>query len=781
MADDQIFHFKEDFFEEILNGVPQKDISIDYEKNTKVNLNPNSSYRVKHVAKAFLSSEESRNVFSSLIKEAKKKQSKNLLGKLNIKLFEEDVEDDIKDDEEEEIENIAEGSKKSGPVDKIMALKKKFEKLKEIGKKGNKVLYHIRAIKSYFAVLGMTSFSSAVANRNKIIRDMNENVDKVMDDQINPILDDAIIPSLTTTLFSMTGKTKGFIDDILEKYYKFLDVILGLIIEKEVTKALSYVPYLGPVLKIYEKGKSLYKKGRRLYRKSKGVRAMEDVAEEIIENPEMAREVLKGGVTGFFALFGHIDENGQKKIDLGIKAMIKTSKDKGNEIIQNLSNNSSDKNLIAETGDLFATGKNVLGEFKTIADNKINEMIYAFDEKTPKHQKYEYVYNILRTSYFKELEYSPWSKCAMNLNNMVLFVQKRFDDMFDRFQNKISAYAGFVNKKNQVLTIQDLGKYIKKFNSKGARIIIEKGGKEISLKRVKKTFNHVNDDYSLFIKAKTYSNFSRKDGKYNIEFEPCVRIHVPLSLKLKYHDKKYDKINFPVKYFKREYDEKGNMITKELKKREIYFQMSKIYSPKTIKKIECDTAIITNPKFFIKEINKKYYTIRGKVLNKLFSPFTFYRIDNKFIENDYWNVKVSKNDAKLVDDGVMLFDKNFDGINYDDKKYTRYTQNYDVDISVTTKYNDIYDKDSFDYLDNPFFRNDAIIHRSSIDSFKEEKIEIKRTQTELKWMNIVSTESLIENYSLRRYKNINKYLTAMVEENERFKRNLIKLEKGTPQ
>ena len=772
MANDQTFHFKEDFFEEILNGIPKKDSSIDFENNTKVNLNPNSTQRVKYVAKAFLTSEESKNVFSSLIKSVKKKQAKNLLGKLNIKLFEEEVEDDIKDDEEEEIEDIAESKKQKGPVDKIFELKKRFEKLKAIGQKASKVKTQISLMKAFFLALSMKSYSDAISSRNKILREMNSKFDYVKEKNIDPILNDAVIPSLTTTLFSMTGKTKNFIDDILSKYYNFLEIILGFIIEKEVVKLASLIPGLGGAIKIYDFIKSNYKKARRLYRKSRGIRAMEDIAEEIIENPAMVKEVMKGGVTGFFALFGHIDENGQRKIDMGIKQMIKASKNAGNNIIDNLSNSSSNNVTSTEDiGALFQTGKNVLNESKEIVDNKIDEMIDSFNEKTPSYKKYEFVYKIMKESYFKEIEYSPWTKAAMNLENMVLFVEKRFNNMFEKLNTIVESNMVFLNKSKNVLTDADLIKYFKQMSgSDGTRIIIKRGNESVSLKGRKKYLND-KDKNPLFVKAKTVATI-RKDGEsktYKTNFKPVIRFYFSDELK-EYYSRKHNKskINFTSNYYERS-KKNGQYMGKKIggeEKTIFEVEMGKNlkYKRSSIKYkgriLECDNLKFDISGEFMKAINEKHYSPRGLILKRLFSPFTFSGIKSDYYkkQNNY-RVKISKNDAKMLKDGTIAHSK--ENNDYNDENFTKYSKSYLTPVNSETIKN------------NEDFFKLGLIYKRDLSSFKEDvKLDVIMDKTELKWTDILSAEIIVEKFSINRFKNMVYNFQTIEQENENLKNKI---------
>ena len=88
------FHFKEEFFEELLNGIPPEDFEYDDKKNSSVVLSADNKVRFNRVVKEILSSEESKEIFVNLIKNAKKREQVKFLDGLDLFFLKEDEEED---------------------------------------------------------------------------------------------------------------------------------------------------------------------------------------------------------------------------------------------------------------------------------------------------------------------------------------------------------------------------------------------------------------------------------------------------------------------------------------------------------------------------------------------------------------------------------------------------------------------------------------------------------------------------------------------------------------
>ena len=101
------FHFKEDFFEEIMNGIPSEDLVNDDKKNSKVILSTDNKTRFNRVVKEFLRAEESKQIFINLIKKAKKREQINFLKDLDLFFFQKENEEES-DEDDDEIEEIGE-------------------------------------------------------------------------------------------------------------------------------------------------------------------------------------------------------------------------------------------------------------------------------------------------------------------------------------------------------------------------------------------------------------------------------------------------------------------------------------------------------------------------------------------------------------------------------------------------------------------------------------------------------------------------------------------------
>ena len=132
-------HFRDNFFEEILNGIPDEDSRDEIieiaEKGTKTNLSSDNKLRINNVVKAFLHDEESKALFINIIKNAKNREKINWFKKFNLNFLnslKEDEED--KDDEDELAEEIVDEEKSKGTFSSFRELKKKYELIEKMRK-----------------------------------------------------------------------------------------------------------------------------------------------------------------------------------------------------------------------------------------------------------------------------------------------------------------------------------------------------------------------------------------------------------------------------------------------------------------------------------------------------------------------------------------------------------------------------------------------------------------------------------------------------------------------
>lgn len=782
MADTDTFHFKDDFFEEILNGVPKEDVSESQKESSVVTLSPNSKTRVKYVAKAFLSSEESRRVFSSAIIKAKQKENKALIDKFSIVLFKEKVEDSKdKDEEEEAIEEVAE-EKSSGPLSKIIALKAKFEKLKRLGKKGRNILNHINSIKAYFLMIGSMSFASAISNRNKIIRTLNDNFDGFLDDTIYPFLNNGIIPTLTSTMFNLFGKIRKFSDDMLDRYYALLEGALEILFEinlKVLQAGISILPGGAGAALAMEECWRAYKITKMLQRRAKGYEMLFHAGIEMIKNPEIVMEVLKGGKSTLFAFLGKMDKNAQEKIDQLINLGIKQSQKAGTDIIDSLNKNDGAdiSKLISNSGSIIGTADDVFGGLKDIVNDKIDEFVNVFDKNTPTYKQYKYAYNLISQMYFKGVDYSPWTKMAMNLNNMLIFVNDKFEKTYEKWGQIVNSNTGFVNTENKVLSVDDLKNYFLRFigdeKNHVYMTIKTPKGKKVLVNDKKKRGSELKKIDKMIISVKTIerisynkSNFTKMGGQY----VPEIKFYLSHLTKNLFLEKSKKYLTLKGDYYERRVSvSKDGNKTYTVKKIDSVTNYHKLMSPSN-KKVTLNDESYTQfsngiPLKFLKSINEKHYSPRGLILNKLFSPFHYKKMNGNDINNSFKSyIKVNKKDIDYLTNNSIYIDKTFDGTNYADERFALYADDYNIyekgikdDELITEtglgnvrlfKLKSGFDKGYRDY---------------NLSTPQEIKFEIKMDGTSnITWIDLLSSEVLFENYSTKRFEMMNDNLNKSI-------------------
>ena len=798
MSKSDTFHFKEDFFEEILNGVPEEnDDSSQKESNLSV-LSPDKKLRVKNVAKAFLSTEESKKVFSTAVTKLKNKESKALLNKFSIDKIKEDAEE-INDEEDEFIEESSE-NKPSSPVSKILALKTKYEKLKKISKKGLGLIKYITAIRAFFVTIGTMSFASAISNRNKVIREINGVIDDIYEKDLYPVFSNFIMNPISYSFFNLSGKFRRFIDNILEEYYDVLELALEslLVIETQVLAGIAAATGNFHVAAALEYALAAYKAKKWIQRGMTSIEYAAKIGYKFIKNPEILKEVLSGTKSGIIAFFGKLDDNAQTKINGLIHQGINQSKKAGDKILASLGNNSINndyQNFLEDSRGLINSSEDLFGEFKNIANEKINDAMNVFERNTPRYKQYKYVYNIISRTYFKGVGNSPWTKMALNLNNMLIFVEKKFDKMYERWSNVINSNSGFIGKNKKVLTEDDLKRYFSRFVSTDdnrAHICVKSGDNKKFISSKKERFDFLKNCDVLILGAKTEEIYRYGDD-ISSYYAPKIIFYISPEIKESYLSKSKKNFRFKSVYYERRVNKSPNggvtYTTKSLdKSTEINFEILSL----TNKRIEIgdktfNVVDIPNSHQFLKAINEKHYSPRGLILNRLFSPFSYKKMTpNDIDKSKKTYIKLKKSDFDYFSDESIYVDKDFDGTNYDDKRYTHYTgKDEDYYMYENCLADECGDKENDMIKANIGFGNMSLLKNINVfkrgytdydtSNNKTYTYEIKLNESHnITILDILSAEILFENFSKKRFENINERIeisNIMIEE---FRDELVK-------
>lgn len=468
------FHFKDKFFEEILNGIPQEDFDYDDKKNSSVVLSTDNKTRFNRVVKEILSSEESKQIFINLIKNAKKREQAKFSKKLDLFFLKEDKEEEDKNEDDEEIEEIGEKEDKQNILSKVLDAKRKYDKLKKLSRKKDNFLKLINQIRSVYFALSAVSVAGTLAVRNKTLREMHGYMDPFLNNNFMPFMIDVVYPSITTSMLNLAMDTTDKLKEIIKSVYDgFRDFAA------EIIKTIFTLMTLG-------KGKALYLAGQALA----GVAEVADNTGENFEKRvykilrralprelKIAAYILEYGYKGiktyvdnpdlfknaastFFILFGSLDENARAKIDLKLQEKVKKINTKGEEIIKKIRHPSDTTiDLVDMTKDftdigidLYNTGKDYVGDELNNFETNIQNII---DDKSSTQDKFELTYRLMANSYFGYVELSPWSRAARLIGGIVKKTSRLFGNLHDRLKESNEIHEGIYYSNGKIANLED--------------------------------------------------------------------------------------------------------------------------------------------------------------------------------------------------------------------------------------------------------------------------------------------------------------------------------------
>lgn len=470
------FHFKDEFFEELLNGIPSEnfDFESNDKKNSSVVLSADNKTRFNRVVKEVLSSEDSKQVFVNLIKNAKKREKINFLKDVDLFFLKKD-NDEIEDEDDEEIEEIGEKEKKQNVVSKILAIKKKYDNLKNLSKKKDNIFKIINTIRSTYLALSSMSVASSVAVRNRALREMHNHLDPILDNNFKSFMVDAVYPSISSSILILSFDATHKIKELIKSIYDGFNTLA----KEGIKFGLNFVPLVGPYLsaatELADEGNvddSLERGAIRSVRNiahrfvGKKIKIVVDALlyggntiYTLIKNPN----AFDNGLSAFFLLFGSLDENARVRIDNRLNRTVTQIRERGDDIIgrlkrpQNKVLNIADmtRDLSGIGMDLYNTGNDyVMGE----VDNFNHTLEHIFDEKTSTQNKFDYVYRIIASSYFKSVDLSPWSRVIRLLGGVVKKSIRLFDGLDARLKESNNIHSGIYYDDGRVADLENFFK-----------------------------------------------------------------------------------------------------------------------------------------------------------------------------------------------------------------------------------------------------------------------------------------------------------------------------------
>ena len=726
------FHLRDDFFEEILNGIPKEDLNKILkkdEKNNKLVLSGDSKRRVKNTAIAFYESEESRKIFISIIKDAKEKQKQKYIRNIDFKFLHIVFEEEEERDEEDEVsEDLAEND---GILSKFKDIREKYktiQKWKERKKSFNKL---IAKLKDAYKFLSGITAASLFNSRSKVTRLMN----KHMLSLFNSSKEALILPAIGSSKYSLFAFTNIITKEIKSKintYFDFLEEIMEIILTKELFYILRSMPGIGVIAaraqQVYENTYLRYSKANKFF--------------EIMSDP-VKRKMIFGtvhalGSVGFLAFTGHLMGSDAQLINDFSKKIIGGLQSKGDDIIRNISNKS--ESIVGDLASDFGldTAINNIGFFanegKKILSDKISQLDNILsddlDVKMSIDDKFEIAYRLISNAYTKSIQLSPWTQTIRYLEKVVSFSQNLFNPFLDGLNRIIQENDNFMTTSGGVL---DVDNYLKKIVENGIDFKTTDG--KLHLLRNKKGKNNSskeeikNDIFSITVltKQSTENKISSeyiKNGKKPSEVSITSNIYSKrktpfIKINFGENGRNYMNDNFNVISCYKSRHFSNNVIEKE------WSETSKTaFDKKSITNYILNEKNIN--KKWLNEINEDQKSPLGHFFHHLFSPYD--------IGTNVGNIN-------------FYLDNNSIGKTYDDSLYFKYYGKY---FDNTESFSMPYPKYKTENNKKVFDR----YGKTSKTNFDKSYVTLTGGESSIDWITILNAEIFMESFMLSRFERI---------------------------
>ena len=538
-------HFRDNFFEEILNGIPDEDSRDEIieiaEKGTKTNLSSDNKLRINNVVKAFLHDEESKALFINIIKNAKNREKINWFKKFNLNFLnslKEDEED--KDDEDELAEEIVDGEKSKGTFSSFRELKKKYETIKTWREREKRIRRIVYFLKDSYVFLSNITFASMFGSKSKLIREMNE----TFDDLFNKFKPKYIDPLLFSGSYSLTTLTNILTKEIKNKvnqYYEILNNLMALPIEFMADATESFV--------IHQLTRGLgtkYVLGEKIYKWFMRLMNLFPKAYFVYKNWD---KIKVGGHLGFFALTGTLMESSKLYLNNYTQKVVKNIRNTGDNLANSILNNKGIS--VSDAISSLGAGEGI-GQLSNIGKKYVDDQIRQFgdtligdlESKLSLHQKFDVAYNIVTSAYTERVEKSPWTKAISYLKYIVKASENLFYPFLDNLKSIIFENKSILNTLGTPLNIE---KYLKTIIDRGLVIDNGTGEKYRLINRHKKSQNNKRSDgkpngskikISIQTSQSVVNTVNTKDGKViedtfsKKEFKPILNVIFDKGVKL---------------------------------------------------------------------------------------------------------------------------------------------------------------------------------------------------------------------------------------------------------
>lgn len=472
------FHLNDEIFEEILNGIPSDNLSIDEkierEKNPKTHLSSDNKLRLNRVVGAFLQDEKSKSLFYSLIKNVKRREKNKWITQIESKMFlinqaeEEDEEDEL-------IEEISDEKESKGLFKTTSDLKKKYSQYKSLYDKRKKISRAVSNIKQVYGLLSKTTSDTLFSSRRKLLMEMN----RYSFDVFDVLKTKYISPMLFSSGYSLKTITDIMTKEIKSKvnmYFQFLEEIMYEILESEIVLILEQIPFIKAILK----GGGLITE---IWKGKKNADRLQ-LFFNILQNADKVKYL---GSAGWFFVAGEFLQSDKEAINRFGEKIVEDVRAKGREITNTLSQTiGGDINSFFNIKNLIVDSGFVAGEARDLISSKYKDLnsflIDDIDKKLSIQEKFELVYDIITTSYVKKTEQNWWTRATSYMIGLVNHSINNFNPFLNTLLSINSENEHFINGSGDIISVE---KYLSSILDKGIDII-KPNGEKLYLRRRKK-------------------------------------------------------------------------------------------------------------------------------------------------------------------------------------------------------------------------------------------------------------------------------------------------------
>lgn len=571
--DKSSIHFRESFFEEILNGIPKEEskdeILISVEEGNKTNLSPDNKLRIKNVVKAFLNDEESKKIFINTIKNIKNREKTKWINQFNLKFLVILKENEGDQDEEDDfVEDVADEEKSKGFLSSFRDLKKKYETIEKWKERQKRLRRMIYILKDSYVFLNNITFASLFGSKTKLVRDMNTQLYSLFH-TFKPNFIDPLLYSGAHSLSSIVNLITKEIKNKVSAYYSLLEELMhnvaeDLIITGVTRGGKSILKYghksVGIINEIIEKVIKGDKKSLWTFRGIKFSKFLFDIISDEKKRNILINTFNYGSAGLLFSLTEEFSPSDKKLINDFTQKIVNDIRKSGDKLAASILNGKgisvssavSSIGIGEGFGEIYNEGNQMIGDqIKRFGDTLVEDL----ETNLSTQDKFDVGYQVMKTAYIKSVEKSPWTKAIEYLGLIVKFSQNLFNPFLDNLKSIAFENRSIFNTLGVPLNIDE---FLKKIVYNGLTITDVSGNKtrlinRLNKKKNEKSINQSSSNSKVVVSIQTkqsvVNTIKTKDGKVvddtygKKEFNPVLNINISENTSLTDNFKFYTQYN----------------------------------------------------------------------------------------------------------------------------------------------------------------------------------------------------------------------------------------------